>query len=175
MIISWIEETLKAFMIIFVFGLFIWYIAHQTLITNKVIERINERKEEIAVLTGRLDNVIAELQEIKNQFTVLTDLPEEKRKELVAYTLSEKLTSTDSELKELKDIMLQTPEKAIKLERFQAKQEASNEVIKSSMENLKEQVGFLQNLLQLMLGFLVAAVLYIWRQSHINKPHNNKI
>lgn len=175
MIISWIEETLKAFMIIFVFVLFIWYIAHQTLITNKVIERINERKEEIAVLTGRLDNVIAELQEIKNQFTVLTDLPEEKRKELVAYTLSEKLTSTDSELKELKDIMLQTPEKAIKLERFQAKQEASNEVIKSSMENLKEQVGFLQNLLQLMLGFLVAAVLYIWRQSHINKPHNNKI
>ena len=68
--------------------------------------------------------------------------------------------------------MLQTPEKAIKLERLQIKQDAEFDKMKTKIQSLKDQFGLLQSLLYLLVGFIITLLLYLWRKAHTEKLHN---
>lgn len=167
-----IDEIFKAIMVMVVLGCVGWYLAQQMTINAGLVKKISDQNQEITQL--KLENVdLADaMKNMENQFAVLTDLTEEQRKNLVATKLSERLTDTNSELNSLKEIMLQTPEKAIKLERLQIKQEAEFEILKTKIESLKDQFSTLLSLLAVLVSFIVGLLLYIWRQAHSATVHN---
>lgn len=170
-----IDELLKALCIFAVLLCIGWYAVQQLVLQAKIAEKIGNLNDEIVAL--KLENVslIGKQQEIVKQFAVLTDLTDEQRKTLVAANLGERLSDTNDELSSLKDIMLQTPEKALKLERLQIKQDAEFNVLETKITSLKEQFGTVLSLLYVLVGFAVALVGYIWHNSHLSKMHNKAL
>lgn len=167
-----IDEIFKAIMVMVVLGCVGWYSVQQMTINVGLVKKMADQNEQITQLKVENAELADSIQNMENQFAVLTDLTEEQRKDLVATKLSERLTDTNSELNSLKEIMLQTPEKAIKLERLQIKQEAEFEILKNKIQSLKDQFGTLLSLLAVLVAFIVALVAYIWRQTHSEKVYN---
>lgn len=167
-----IDEIFKVIMVMVVVGYLGWYMTQQMTIHVGLVKKISDQNEEITQLKVENAELTDSMQNMENQFAVLTDLTEEQRKDLVATKLSDRLTDTNSELNGLKEIMLQTPEKAIRLERLQIKQEAEFEILKNKIQSLKDQFGTLLSLLAVLVSFIVGLLLYIWRQTHSAKVHN---
>jgi hypothetical protein len=169
------DEIMKAIFGLIIFGTLFWLIVQNVLYGNKLNERIKKQDSEIILVKLENVNLKSAQSEMLKQFSVLTELSEAQRKELVASKLSERLTDTDSELNKLKDLMLQTPEKAVKLERVQLKQEAEFKVLNVKIQSLKEQYSTLQSLLYLFVGFVISLLIYIWRQTHVQNSYNKQI
>jgi len=169
------EEIVKVLFVGLLIGFFIWFSGQQLKIMAKLMGNLNEQREEIKAI--KLENIElkAEQEKIVKEFTVLTKLTDAQRKDLVASKLSERLADTNNGLSELKDIMLQTPEKAIKIERLQVKQEAEFKILENKISSLKDQFSTLQSLLYLLVGFIVALLIYVWRKAHkedVSLPKN---
>ena len=164
-----IDEIFKVLMVVVIFACAGWHLVQQMTINAGMVKKLSEQSEEITGL--KVENADS-MQNMKNQFSVLTDLTEEQRRDLVATKLSERLTDASSEIEGLKEIMLQTPEKAIKLERLQIKQDAEFDKMKTKIQSLKDQFGLLQSLLYLLVGFIITLLLYLWRKAHTEKLHN---
>ena len=169
---SIIDEIGKAVLGIILIAFIGWALFQLLLLSKKLSDRIKVQNVEITSI--KLENIELKAQqtEILKQFIVLTNLSDEQRKALVASKLSERLSVTDSELNKLKDLMLQTPEKAIKLERVQLKQEAEFKILSGQISSLKDQYNTLQNLLYIFVTFIIALLLYLWRQAHVQHTHN---
>lgn len=167
-----IDEIFKAIIVLIILGCVGWYLAQQMTINMGLIKKISGQNEKITQLKVENAEIADSMENMENQFAVLTGLTKEQRKDLVATRLSERLTDTNSELNSLKEIMLQTPEKAIKLERLQIKQEAEFEILENKIQSLKDQFVTLLSLLAVLITFIVGLPLYIWRQKHLTKVHN---
>ncbi|WP_028772698.1 hypothetical protein [Shewanella waksmanii] len=172
---SIIDEIAKAVFGFLIIGFIGWALFQLLILNKKLSDRIHEQNDQIAIIKLENVNLKASQTEIQKQFTVLTNLSDEQRKELVASKLSERLAVTDTELTKLKDLMLQTPEKAVKLERVQLKQEAEFKVLNGQIASLKDQYNTLQNLLYIFVGFIISVLLYLWRQSHVQNMHNKRL
>ena len=116
-----IDEIFKVLMVVVIFACAGWHLVQQMTINAGMVKKLSEQSEEITGLNVENAELSDSMQNMKNQFSVLTDLTEEQRRDLVATKLSERLTDASSEIEGLKEIMLQTPEKAIKLERLQTR------------------------------------------------------
>ena len=162
-----IEEIIKIVLVVIVVGFIAWFVSQQLMILVKISTKINEQRKEITTIKLENSQLKAEQEKIFKQFTVLTKLTDEQRKNLVATKLSERLSNTSGALDKLKNIMLQTPEKAIKLERLQIKQEAEFKVLENKISSLKDQFSTIQSLLYLMVGFIITLLVYIWRKTHL--------
>lgn len=164
-----VEGILKAMIPIVLVGMLCLYLANEALSLTKIHVKIYEQNKVIEAV--KLENIQLkqEQEDILKQFTVLTNLSDEQRKDLVATKLSEKLTNTNDEISKLKEIMLQTPEKAVKLESLQTKNEAKFNIYDEKIKDLKELfnmiVTTLITFIILLITLNLALASYVWKQN----------
>lgn len=123
--------------------------------TKSSLSEQGQKIEQLTIENLELNKTVSELSK---QFLVLTNLTDEQRKNLVASKISDDLASTTGEVNKLKNIMLETPERAIKLERFKIFQEAKNSQMEGDIKRLQDEKSTLYWIIGLVVtlffGFL---------------------
>ncbi|MFA0508351.1 hypothetical protein EDB69_0688 [Vibrio crassostreae] len=134
-----LDEILKGLVVVAIFGLIGGLLTMQLKVLSYTKKTVNEQSQQIKQLKLENLELNQEVSELSKQFTVLTNLTDEQRKNLVASKLSEDLVNTNTEVSRLKGIMLETPERAIKLERFKITQEAKNSQLEADIKRLQDE------------------------------------
>ncbi|MCC4861771.1 hypothetical protein [Vibrio splendidus] len=134
-----LDEILKGLVVVAIFGLIGGLLTMQLKVFSYTKKTVNEQSQQIKQLKLENLELNQEVSELSKQFTVLTNLTDEQRKNLVASKLSEDLVNTNTEVSRLKGIMLETPERAIKLERFKITQEAKNSQLEADIKRLQDE------------------------------------
>lgn len=170
--LSIIESILKALVPVGLIGMMAWYVANEALVTTKIYVKLHEQNKVIEAV--KLENIQLkqEQMDILKQFTVLTNLSDEQRKELATTRLSEQLTSANEEINKLKEIMVQTPEKAVKIERLKDASEVKFNGLDERIKDLKDLFNMvittLISFIVLLITINLALVVYIWKQGQRN-------
>jgi|GEM_PF-1843229 uncharacterized coiled-coil protein SlyX len=142
---SIVQEVLKTIMIIVVFCMIGFYVFQNMNIQVSTVSKIYNNNEKIANINEDIIKTNTEIEKIKQQFNILTQLSEKQREELFANKLNEKILTNNNELNKIKDLLLQTPERAIALERLSLKQKNDTILLKQQIKSLEKQLASISN------------------------------
>jgi len=142
---SIIQEVLKAIMGLVIFGMIGFFIFQNMEIQINTIGKIYKNNEKIDNINENIIKTNTEIEKIKQQFNILTQLTEKQRRELFANNLNQKILTNNNELNKIKDLLLQTPERAMALERLSLKQKNDNILLKQQISSLEKQLTSISN------------------------------
>ena len=124
-----------------IFCMFGYYVFQNMVIQMNTVTKINKSSEKIYENYENIINVNTEIEKIKQQFNILTQLTEKQREKLFSHNLNQKILTNNNELNKIKDLLLQTPERAIALERLSSKQNNDTILLQQQINSLEKQLA----------------------------------
>lgn len=123
---------------------------------------LNDEKLRSEIAEMKKDNYELRLQLniVLNNFSILTSLSDEQKKELEAYKIQERIIATNDDVEMLKELIIPNTFERVSLYKFKNKQESENKNFEDDISDLKEymykQISRLDNYLLALFAALIA-------------------
>ena len=127
----------------------------------KAAQAFEEVRSDVSTAQAALSESHIQIDQLKKEMYVLTELPEKARKDLASYRLAEQISRSDSEIDGIKALIEQTPEKALSLTLLRSDMKKNNAELEGRISSIDAQLQSARTYNIAFIAIIFTFVIYV--------------